>query len=111
VKKLRLADIQKIAENEVDFQRAYKYRINVCCSSGCVPLGAINLLKTFQDLVTEHGVIENCLVARTGCVGTCSVGPVVVVEPSDYIYEKVTPEKARKIVIDHIILHDYLYSV
>ena len=104
MKKLRLADIQKIAENEVDFQRAYKYRINVCCSSGCIPLGAINLLKTFQDLVTEHGVIENCLVARTGCVGTCSVGPVVVVEPGDYIYEKVTPEKARKIVIDHIIL-------
>jgi hypothetical protein len=26
--------LQKIAENEVDFQHAYKYRINVCCSSG-----------------------------------------------------------------------------
>ncbi|MCW3997686.1 MAG: NAD(P)H-dependent oxidoreductase subunit E [Candidatus Bathyarchaeota archaeon] len=104
MKKFILADIQKIAETEVDFQRAYKYRINVCCSSGCIPLGALNLLKTFEKLIKEQDVAEECLVARTGCVGTCSAGPVVVVESGGYIYQNVTPEKAKKIVIDHIVL-------
>ena len=101
---MKAADIQKIAERELDFQRGYKYRINVCCSSGCVPFGALKVLKAFEDAVKEFGVQKECKVARTGCVGTCSVGPAVVVEPGDYLYQSVTPEKVRQIVRDHIAL-------
>ncbi len=101
---MNLSDLQKVAEHEVDFQRAYKYRINVCCSSGCVPFGALKVLKAFEDAVKEFGVQKECKVARTGCVGTCSVGPAVVIEPGDYLYQSVTPEKVREIVRDHIVL-------
>jgi NADH:ubiquinone oxidoreductase subunit F (NADH-binding)/(2Fe-2S) ferredoxin len=101
---MKLADLQKIAEHEVDFQRSYKHRINVCCSSGCVPFGALKVLKAFQEAVKEFGVEKECKVARTGCVGTCSVGPAVVIEPGDYLYQSVTPEKVREIVRDHIVL-------
>ena len=112
--KLNLADIQKIAEQEVDFERAYKYRINVCCSSGCVPLGALEVLKAFKDAVKELGVDKECKVARTGCPGTCAVGPAVMIEPGGYLYQNVTPEKAREIVRDHVALglpvKDMLYK-
>ncbi len=101
---MKLADLQKIAEHEVDFQRAYKHRINVCCSSGCVPFGALKVLKAFEEAIKEFGVEKECKVARTGCVGTCSVGPAVVIEPGDYLYQSVTPEKVREIVRDHIVL-------
>ena len=105
--KLKLADLQKIAEHELEFQRAYKHRINVCCSSACVHLGAQKVLKAFEDAVKELKVEKECKVARTGCVGTCSVGPVVIIDtvgarPS--LYQNVTPEKARKIVRDHTVL-------
>jgi NADH:ubiquinone oxidoreductase subunit E len=50
---LKLDDLQRVAEQEVDFQRAYKHRINVCCSSGCVPFGALKVLKAFEDAVKE----------------------------------------------------------
>jgi NADH:ubiquinone oxidoreductase subunit F (NADH-binding)/(2Fe-2S) ferredoxin len=102
--KLKLDDLQRIAEQEVDFQRAYKYRINVCCSSGCVPFGALKVLKAFEDVVKEFGVEKECKVARTGCIGTCSVGPAVLIEPGDYLYQSVTPEKVREIVRNHIVL-------
>jgi NADH:ubiquinone oxidoreductase subunit F (NADH-binding)/(2Fe-2S) ferredoxin len=101
---LKLDDLQRVAEQEVDFQRAYKYRINVCCSSGCVPFGALKVLKAFEDAVKEFGVERECKVARTGCIGTCSVGPAVLIEPGDYLYQSVTPEKVREIVRDHIVL-------
>jgi NADP-reducing hydrogenase subunit HndC len=103
-KKLKLVDLQRIAEQELDFQRAYKYRINVCCSSGCVPFGALKVLKAFEDAVKEFGVDKECKVARTGCIGTCSVGPAVLIEPGDYLYQSVTPEIVREIVRDHIVL-------
>ena len=111
---LKLDDLQKIVEQELDFQRAYKYRINVCCSSGCVPFGALKVLKAFEDAVKEFGVDNECKVARTGCVGTCSVAPVVLIEPGDYLYQNVTPERVREIVRDHIVLglpvKDMLYK-
>ena len=111
---MKLSDLQKIAEHELDFQRAYKYRINVCCSSGCVPFGALKVLKAFEDAVKEFGVEKECKVARTGCIGTCSVGPAVVIEPGDYLYQSVTIQKVREIVRDHIVLglpvKDMLYS-
>jgi NADH:ubiquinone oxidoreductase subunit F (NADH-binding)/(2Fe-2S) ferredoxin len=101
---LKLADLQTIAEHELDFQRAYKHRINVCCSSGCVHFGAFKVLEAFEEAVKEFGVEKECKVAKTGCVGTCSVGPAVVIEPGDYLYQNVTPEKVREIVRDHIVL-------
>jgi NADH:ubiquinone oxidoreductase subunit F (NADH-binding)/(2Fe-2S) ferredoxin len=101
---MKLDDLQKVAEHEVDFQRAYKYRINVCCSSGCVPFGALKVLKAFEDAVKEFGVDKECKVARTGCPGTCSIGPAVLIEPGDYLYQSVTPDKVREIVRDHIVL-------
>ena len=101
---MKLADLQTIAEHELDFQRAYKYRINVCCSSGCVHFGAFKVLKAFEEAVKEFGVERECKIARTGCVGTCAVGPAVVIEPGDHLYQNVTPEKVREIVRDHIVL-------
>jgi NADH:ubiquinone oxidoreductase subunit F (NADH-binding)/(2Fe-2S) ferredoxin len=111
---LKPTDVIHLAETELDTQRSYKYRINVCCSSGCLPFGALKILKAFEDAVKEFGVQKECKVARTGCIGTCSVAPVVMIEPGDYLYQAVTPEKAREIVRDHIVLglpvKELLYS-
>jgi NADH:ubiquinone oxidoreductase subunit F (NADH-binding)/(2Fe-2S) ferredoxin len=104
---LNLADVQKIAEQEVDFQRSFAHRINVCCSSGCVPLGAFKVLKAFEDAVKEFGLEKEVKVTKTGCFGTCSVGPAVIIDTVGKparLYEAVTPEKAKKIVQEHIIL-------
>jgi NADH:ubiquinone oxidoreductase subunit F (NADH-binding)/(2Fe-2S) ferredoxin len=69
-----------------------------------VPFGALKVLKAFEDAVKELGVDKECKVARTGCIGTCSVGPAVLIEPGDYLYQSVTPESVRQIVRDHIVL-------
>ena len=74
----------------------------------------MKVLKAFEDAIKEFDVQKECKVARTGCVGTCSVGPAVAVEPGDYLYQSVTPEKAREIVRDHVVLglplRNLLYS-
>jgi NADH:ubiquinone oxidoreductase subunit F (NADH-binding)/(2Fe-2S) ferredoxin len=105
---LKPEDILKIANEEVERQKSYKYRINVCCSSGCLPFGALRVLKAFEEAIKEFGLQRECKVSRTGCVGTCSVGPVVIVEPGSYLYQGVTPEKAREIVKSHIIFGEPL---
>ncbi len=100
---MRPSDIIKLAEQDLDLRAAHKYRINVCCSSGCLPFGALKVLKAFEDTVKEFGVNGICKVSKTGCVGTCSIGPVVVVKPGDHLYQNVKPEDAKEIVKEHIL--------
>jgi NADH:ubiquinone oxidoreductase subunit F (NADH-binding)/(2Fe-2S) ferredoxin len=100
---LRPEELHKAAEMELELRTSYKYRINVCCSSGCLHLGALKVLKAFEDAVQEAGIEKICKVARTGCIGTCSVGPAVMIEPGDYLYENVTPEMAKKIISEHVV--------
>ncbi|MEM3715888.1 MAG: NuoF family protein [Candidatus Bathyarchaeia archaeon] len=100
---MKSEDILRIAGEEAERQKAYRYRINVCCSSGCIPFGALQVLKAFEGAIKEFGLQRECKVSRTGCVGTCSVGPVVLIEPGGYLYQNVTPENAREIVRSHIV--------
>lgn len=100
---MRPEELHKSAEMEHELRTSYKFRINVCCSSGCVHFGALKVLKAFEDAVKEFGIEKICKVARTGCIGTCSVGPAVMIEPGDYLYESVTPEMVKKIVSEHIV--------
>ncbi|MEM2584156.1 MAG: (2Fe-2S) ferredoxin domain-containing protein, partial [Thermoproteota archaeon] len=96
-------ELRSLAQKEAETRKSYRYRINVCCSSGCMPFGALKVLSAFKDAVKEFGVEEECHVARTGCIGTCSIAPAVLVEPGDYLYQNVTPDRVREIVKEHIV--------
>ncbi|MCX8171593.1 MAG: SLBB domain-containing protein, partial [Candidatus Bathyarchaeota archaeon] len=107
-------DIFRIAREETERQKVYRHRINVCCSSGCLPFGALQVLKAFEDAIKKFGLQGECRVSRTGCVGTCSVGPVVLIEPGGYLYQNIKPENAEEIVRSHIVsgkpLKEMLYA-
>ena len=67
--------------------------------------GARPVLTTIVDEVAKRG-LQNVMVTQTGCIGICQFEPVVeVVEPGkDKItYVKMTPEKAVRMVNDHLV--------
>jgi NADH:ubiquinone oxidoreductase subunit F (NADH-binding)/(2Fe-2S) ferredoxin len=101
---LRTEDIQRIAQHEVDFEGGYSYRINVCCSSGHERFGAVQLFKAFQQAVKDLGLEREVKVAKTGCIGTCSLCSAVIIDPGNYIYKDATPQNVQEIVRDHIVL-------
>ncbi len=55
-----------------------------------------------QGLVSR-GLDDKVEVKETGCIGTCDLGPVVVVNPGGYFYEKVHPEDVDEIIQEHIM--------
>lgn len=100
---MKLEDLQKIALTEHEYRSTYKYMINVCCGSVCGNLGALNILKEFETVVKETGAEKLCKISQAGCIGICSSGPVILIEPGDYIYEKVTVENVKYIINEHIL--------
>ena len=80
-------------------------RVLVGMATCGIAAGARPVLTTIVDEVAKRG-LQNVMVTKTGCIGICQFEPVVeVVEPGkDKItYVKMTPEKAVRMVNDHLV--------
>jgi NADH:ubiquinone oxidoreductase subunit F (NADH-binding)/ferredoxin/(2Fe-2S) ferredoxin len=73
-----------------------KKRIRVCCGTGC---RANKSLKVAEELQREsEGNGKEIEIVTTGCQGLCQKGPVMIIDPEGYFYQKVQPERVQEIV-------------
>lgn len=82
-------------------------KILVCMSECAVAAGAKSVLDAFFDEVSKRN-LENVIVVEASCIDMCECEPVVeVIIPGDkrVKYIKMTAEKAKKVINDHIINH------
>lgn len=79
-------------------------RIVVGMGTCGIAAGARETLNVFVQEVAEQA-LEGVSVTQTGCVGLCDREPIVEVHngPDRTIYARVTPERARRIVTEHVI--------
>jgi len=79
-------------------------RIVVGMGTCGIAAGARETLNTFVSEIAERG-LANVVVTQTGCVGLCEREPVVEVNAPDgrTLYGRVTPEKARRILLSHVM--------
>ncbi|EYE88689.1 NADH dehydrogenase [Fervidicella metallireducens AeB] len=93
-----------------------KYRMDllVCGGTGCQASGSSEVVETFKKEIEKEGLENEIQVITTGCFGFCEKGPIVKISPDNVFYVEVTPEKAVRIVKEHIIkgrvVEDYLYK-
>ena len=72
---------------------------------GGIAAGARPVLNAFVDEIAKREV-KGVSVQQTGCIGMCQSEPIVeVTEPGKekVTYVKMTPEKAVRVVNDHIV--------
>ena len=70
-----------------------------------IAAGAREAMKAILE-VTEQEGLSGILVKQTGCIGLCEWEPIVEVSlggQPKVTYGKVTPERARKIMKDHVM--------
>lgn len=80
-------------------------RVVVGMATCGIAAGARPVLNAFVDEVAKRN-LHNVFVAQTGCIGLCQFEPIVeVLVPGQekVTYCKMTPEKAVKVVADHIV--------
>ncbi len=104
-----LAELRKIREQaQADMKlRASGSRVKVIVGMGTsgIAMGAREVMKAFLDEIAKRG-LKDVLVTQTGEKGLSSVEPVVdiVIEGQDSVtYGNMDPEKARKVVVEHIV--------
>jgi len=107
--KLTLADLKKIRDekNKEMTRRDTDKDVQIIVGMGTcgIAAGAKETFSAFIDELDKSN-ISDVMVKQTGCMGFCSVEPTVrVTSPHmpDTIYNKVSPEIARRIVKEHIV--------
>ena len=82
-----------------------KIRVVVGMATCGIAAGARPVLNAFVDEIAKRDV-KGVSVQQTGCMGMCQYEPIVeVTEPGKekVTYVKMTPEKAVRVVNDHIV--------
>ncbi|HIY28527.1 MAG TPA: (2Fe-2S) ferredoxin domain-containing protein [Firmicutes bacterium] len=80
-------------------------RVLVGMATCGIAAGARPVLTAMVDEVAKRH-LENVVVTQTGCIGICQYEPVVEVVTPDgekTTYVKMTPEKALRVVNDHLV--------
>ena len=104
-----LAELQAIKDkmkNKVVLRDGInEYRVVVGMATCGIAAGARPVLNTIVEAVNAEGLSDKVSVSQTGCIGLCQYEPIVeVYEPNKekVTYVKIDPDKAKRIVEEHI---------
>ncbi len=101
-----LAQIRERMKGKVNLREGtHDIRIVVGMATCGIAAGARPVLNALVEEVDKEGLGDRATVTQTGCIGICRLEPIVEVFDSGkekVTYVKMTPEKARRVVKEHI---------
>ena len=96
---------EKMKNNVVLREGSGQTRIVVGMATCGIAAGARPVLNAFVEAVNDAGLSGTVTVSQTGCIGICQYEPVVEVFEAGkdkVTYVKMTAEKAKRVVAEHI---------
>lgn len=96
---------QKVAMNVTMRKDDHAVRVVVGMATCGIAAGARPVMSAFVEEIGKRN-LEHVSVVQTGCIGMCRLEPIVeVIVPGEekVTYVKMTPEKARQVVAEHIV--------
>ena len=72
--------------------------VAVCKGPGCLASGGALVADALKAEISKRGLQAAIDIRTTGCLGFCERGPLVVVNPQEIFYQRVTPEDVPEIV-------------
>ena len=93
---MNIEELEQIAESVRLEQAKYDHEINVCMGTGCLSQHSDQLKDALTKAVDSSG--KRVFVRRTGCMGLCAAGPLVLVDPEETLYQHVKHQHAEAVV-------------
>ncbi|KAA6464467.1 NADH-quinone oxidoreductase subunit L [Acidobacteria bacterium AB60] len=93
---MNLEELEQIAESVRQENAKFDHEVNVCMGTGCLSQHSDRLKEALAAEVAASG--KQVLVRRTGCMGLCAAGPLVLVDPEEVLYQRCNAGNAREIV-------------
>ncbi len=98
-----IEDLQRIKTEYDGNIKNYKYKVLVCGGAGCISSNCYDVMDALKKELEVKKLTNDVYVTDTGCMGTCDIGPVMIVQPGDVFYTKLSPSDIPEIVESHLI--------
>lgn len=98
----KISDLVNIKNTYLENQKKFDHSILVCGGAGCVSSNCKEVADALKDALKDNKLDNSNEVLITGCMGTCALGPVMLVMPEEIYYVSLNEEKVKKIVEQHI---------
>ncbi len=96
------------------------YKVTLCDGPTCIRNQSREIRQALEQALEKHSLSQRTEIHLSGCLGMCSKGPILIVNPGYVIYGQVTPEDMGEIVESHlaggqpvarlIVKEDHLYN-
>jgi len=93
---MTIEELEQIAAEGRAAKEKSPRALNVCVAAGCLSLHSDAIKSALEKEVQRTGA--NCRVAGTGCMGLCSLGPLLSSEPDGHLLKNVAESDAAEIV-------------
>jgi len=96
-------DLENTKKRFQDHISNYKYKILVCSGAGCISSNCSQVKEALIKALDQFNLQDKVKVTETGCIGSCDLGPVMVVNPEGVFYSKLDPSDIPEIVQSHLV--------
>jgi bidirectional [NiFe] hydrogenase diaphorase subunit len=91
-------ELRRLAESQEEKRPEPKHRLKLCVAAGCLSAGSDRVREALQNEIAQRGLEQECEVKGVGCLGLCTAGPLMLVEPDGVMYHGVTEADVAAIV-------------
>jgi NADH-quinone oxidoreductase subunit F/NAD(P)H dehydrogenase (quinone)/NADP-reducing hydrogenase subunit HndC len=75
----------------------------LCSGTGCQANASLKVRDALEQELERHDLSDEVKIVETGCNGFCAVGPVMLVQPEGFYYQKLTPDIVPHLVEEHFL--------
>ena len=93
---MTIEELEQIAKSVSQENEKFDFEVNVCMDLACLSQHADQLKDALSTAIAASG--KKVLLRKTGCMGPCSSGPLVRVDPQQTLYHHVDAGHAEAIV-------------
>ena len=95
-------DLQAIKGDFLNKEKEFKYTAHICYAAGCLSSDCKEFKDAFVQALDHANLMSKVKIKLTGCMGACTLGPTLIINPGATLYCNLSPKSAAQIVTDHI---------
>lgn len=99
----QVSELEQMKQEFLEETASYNYTVIVCGGTGCISSHCGDVMTALKKQYITRGLREEVRIVESGCIGLCSLGPTVLVQPGNIFYVNMTPEKMIQVVDKHLV--------
>ena len=81
----------------------FRMDLLLCSGTGCHASGSLEVRDALKKELARHKLENEIRIIETGCNGFCAQGPLMIVQPDDIFYQKLTVDIIPHLVEEHFL--------